>query len=166
MRIASGILYTLPGIPCIYYGDEVGIEGYKDPFNRKTFPWGNEDLELLDWYKRLGAMRLERSCLVDGELHEFGSAGRTMGYVREDEKEMLLCVFNAADHTINFRVPVEFTFGTPLLDTVIDGDELIIPRDSCAFVAVNKNDIKINVEEQDTCVDTEDFEKNGEELSA
>ncbi len=147
MRLASGILYTLPGIPCIYYGDEVGVEGYKDPFNRKTFPWGNEDEGLLEWYKKLGEMRLGRSCLVDGDLREFGSVGRTMGYIREDENEMLLCVFNAADHTINFRMPQEFTKGTALLETKIEGDELIIPRDSCAFVVIDKADIE-EVEEK------------------
>ena len=40
LRIASAILYTMPGIPCIYYGDEAGMEGAKDPFNRRTYPWG------------------------------------------------------------------------------------------------------------------------------
>ncbi len=138
MRIASGILYTLPGVPCIYYGDEAGVEGYKDPFNRATYPWGKEDKGLLEWYRELGKMRKQCSCLVDGDIHEFGSTGRTMGYIREDENDMLLCVFNAADYTINFKVPEEFVGCETFMNTHLENDNLIIPRDSCAFVKVKK----------------------------
>lgn len=146
MRLASGILYTLPGVPCVYYGDEVGVEGYKDPFNRATFPWGREDKDLLQWYQELGKMRHACSCLVDGDLHEFGSTGRTMGYIREDENEMLLCVFNAADYTIRFRVPEEFVGGETFMGTKLYDNELSIPRDSCAFVRAKKTPV-INEEE-------------------
>ena len=79
-------------------------------------------------------MRSECSCMTDGDLIEYGSGGRTMGYIRRDEKDMLLCVFNAADYEIRFRMPEEFVGGKPYMDTVIDGDELVIPRDGCAFI--------------------------------
>ena len=139
MRIASGILYTLPGVPCIYYGDEVGVEGYKDPFNRATYPWGREDKELLEWYKGIGKMRKKCSCLIDGDLREFGSTGRTMGYIREDENDMLLCVFNAAEQPINnFIVPDEFIGGETFMGTVLNGRELIVPGNGCAFVRAKK----------------------------
>ena len=134
MRIASGILYTLPGIPCIYYGDEVGMEGYRDPFNRATFPWGKEDKELQQWYIDLGRMRRECSCLADGDLVEFGSGGRTMGYIRRDDKKMLLCVFNADHQEIRFRMPEGFEGGKTFMETVMEGNELVIPANGCAFV--------------------------------
>lgn len=139
MRVASGILYTLPGVPCIYYGDEAGVEGYKDPFNRRTFPWGHEDAELLRWYKNLGRMRRSCSCLVDGELRDCGSSGRIMAYVREDDNDRLLCVFNADHETVRFRMPLEFIGGEPLMDTIIEDDELVIPHSSCAFVYSEKS---------------------------
>ena len=47
MMAASAMQYTLPGVPCVYYGDEAGMEGYKDPFNRGCYPWGRENQELL-----------------------------------------------------------------------------------------------------------------------
>jgi len=48
---------TLPGIPCIYYGDEAGMEGYSDPFNRRFFPWDNIDEEIRGFYKKLCGIR-------------------------------------------------------------------------------------------------------------
>lgn len=57
MKIASAIQFTLPGVPCIYYGDEVQMEGYKDPFNRQCFPWGHENTDLLNWYRKVISIR-------------------------------------------------------------------------------------------------------------
>lgn len=62
LKIATVLQFTLPGVPCIYYGDEAGLEGYEDPFCRMCYPWGNEDLELLEWYKRL--LKARRSCIA------------------------------------------------------------------------------------------------------
>ena len=164
MRVASAILYTLPGVPCIYYGDEVGVEGYRDPFNRATFPWGKEDQDLLQWYRDLGQMRGQCSCLTDGELIEFGSGGRTMGYIRRDEKDSLLCVFNAADHEIRFTVPREFIGGKPFMGTVLEGDELIIPRDGSAFIWAETPEEPIEREETAAqAAEREAAEKKAEE---
>ena len=57
LKIATLLQYTLYGVPSIYYGDEVGMQGYTDPLNRKTFPWGNENKDILRWYKKLGNIR-------------------------------------------------------------------------------------------------------------
>ena len=51
--------FTLPGIPCIYYGDEVGLQGYRDPYNRMTYPYGKEDFSILDFHKSLAEIRLK-----------------------------------------------------------------------------------------------------------
>lgn len=48
---------TYPGTPCLYYGDETGMEGYHDPFNRQTFPWGRENKALIDRFRRLSVLR-------------------------------------------------------------------------------------------------------------
>lgn len=57
LKIALSLLYFLPGNPCVYYGDEAGLTGYEDPMNRKTYPWGFEDREILDFYTKLGHVR-------------------------------------------------------------------------------------------------------------
>jgi len=57
VKIASLLQFLLPGVPTVYYGDEVGLQGYEDPMNRAPFPWGNEDEELLSHYRFLGSLR-------------------------------------------------------------------------------------------------------------
>lgn len=57
LKLAMALQYLLPGVPCIYYGDEAGVYGYRDPFNRCTYPWGHENEELLEYSRRLGELR-------------------------------------------------------------------------------------------------------------
>ncbi len=74
---------TFPGIPCVYYGDEVGLEGYKDPFNRGTYPWGKEDAELLAWYKKIIAIRNQYDVFKTGEWLPFYHDNDVYGYIRK-----------------------------------------------------------------------------------
>ena len=72
---AAALQYFLPGVPSLYYGDEVGLQGFEDPFNRRPFPWNDIDDEILTHYRKLGAIRTKYrdafcgECLVsfDGE---------------------------------------------------------------------------------------------------
>ena len=66
LKIAVLIQMTLPGVPCVYYGDEAGTEGYADPFNRTCFPWGHENSELTDWYRTLIHIRRAHSVYERG----------------------------------------------------------------------------------------------------
>ena len=68
LKVASALQYVLPGVPSIYYGDEIGLEGYEDPINRKPFPWNNIDNELLLHYKKLGKMRAECKSAMSGSM--------------------------------------------------------------------------------------------------
>lgn len=61
-------LSTLPGIPTIYYGDEVGMQGYRDPFNRMPYPWHRRDHRLLSVYREIGRMRRKSPLLREGEF--------------------------------------------------------------------------------------------------
>ncbi|MDD5921923.1 MAG: alpha-amylase family glycosyl hydrolase [Eubacteriales bacterium] len=62
LKIAAALQMTLPGVPCIYYGDEAGMEGYRDPFNRRCYPWGKENRDLTEWYRKI--IRIRRECPV------------------------------------------------------------------------------------------------------
>ena len=68
LMCAYTILATLPGIPTVFYGDEAGLEGYGDPFNRMPYPWGNEDNKLLSHYRALGQIRSKNSAYKKGDF--------------------------------------------------------------------------------------------------
>ncbi|MBQ8288510.1 MAG: glycoside hydrolase family 13 protein [Clostridia bacterium] len=59
LKLAFTLVATLPGVPCVYYGDEAGMEGYHDPFNRMPYPWGKEDQRLVAHYAAIGRLRAE-----------------------------------------------------------------------------------------------------------
>ncbi len=85
LKLASLMQYTLPGIPCVYYGDEAGMEGYRDPFNRGCFPWGHEDAELVNWYRILRKIRHSCEVLKQGTLEPYYADDDCFVYVRSDE---------------------------------------------------------------------------------
>lgn len=75
----SLIQFTMPGVPCIYYGDEAGVQGYTDPFNRGPYPWGREDQELLVHYRMLAALRQQYPVLARGEYEPQAFGGHVYG---------------------------------------------------------------------------------------
>lgn len=86
LMLASLMQFTFPGVPCIYYGDEAGMEGYRDPFNRGTYPWGKENKCLLSWYKKLAALRASNDMLKTGAFIPVYGSGDIYAYVRVIEK--------------------------------------------------------------------------------
>ncbi len=66
LRLAAALQMALPGVPSIYYGDEAGVTGMVDPFNRRTYPWGHEDQALLDDYRKLCRARTQSAALKAG----------------------------------------------------------------------------------------------------
>lgn len=68
LKTASAIQYFLPGVPSVYYGDEIGMEGYEDPINRRPMSWDNIDVELLEHYRILGKLRAEHRAAFAGNF--------------------------------------------------------------------------------------------------
>ena len=85
LLMASFLQYTLPGSPSLYYGDEAGMEGGKDPFNRRTYPWGYENMEFVDHFKRLGRLRREHPAFRYGDIQFFQAGDRHIGFTRSYE---------------------------------------------------------------------------------
>lgn len=113
MYIASVIQFTMPGSPTIYYGDEVGLQGYEDPFNRRGFPWGDEDGSLQSFYQKLCAVRAESEALNDGELRFLYALESILVYERATAEERILIAVNVSD--IGARCKLEKFSGVDLL---------------------------------------------------
>ena len=97
VKVASLLQYTLCGVPSLYYGDEIGMQGFVDPLNRRCFDWENGDSDLSSWYKFLGKIRKEYSCLKDGDFELVYSSQGTFIYKRLGEKELLIAVNLSSD---------------------------------------------------------------------
>ena len=106
LKLAAVIQYTVYGVPSVYYGDEAGLEGYGDPFCRRTYPWGREDTELLEFYKQLGKLRRGAKCLKKGDFSaELWGENRVIKIIREGEGEKLLAIVSRAEGET--RVPLD-----------------------------------------------------------
>jgi glycosidase len=120
LRCASLLQYTLPGVPCLYYGDEAGMEGYADPFNRAAFPWGRRDGDLTDWYRALGRLRARCACLKSGAFVPVAASGDVLCYVRSGGGDALLCAVSHAPQERRVVVPPEWSTAEPVFGTVPD----------------------------------------------
>lgn len=98
VRVLSALQYTLPGVPCIYYGDEVGLMGGVDPANRSGYPWGFENLDLGYHYRMLGLVYDQHPALKDGSLTMLngrnGIPDDVLAFVREGHGEKILVLAN------------------------------------------------------------------------
>ena len=101
LKIAYTILATVPGVPCIYYGDEAGMEGYRDPFNRLPYPWGKEDQNILNHYKRIGKIRINEPLYKDGYFDMVECTSDVMSFARYNENEFVLTVVNRSEKKIH-----------------------------------------------------------------
>ena len=136
VKIASLLQFTLFGVPSIYYGDEVGLEGLFDPMNRQTFPWDNIDNELLKWYKFLGKLRQDFSSLKSGEYQEIYSSNGSFVFKRFDENNELLIA-------VSTNKPLNLRFDGILYDLASNTNfekEIVLNEFNCA-VLIKKRDI-------------------------
>ena len=105
---AAAIQYTLPGVPSIFYGDEVGVQGYGDPFCRKAFPWDNINEELLAVYKKLGNLRKDSSCLGNAEFIPVHTEKGYIVFMRRDKTDAILTAVNVNKYEVWAELPNEF----------------------------------------------------------
>ncbi|MBQ6930472.1 MAG: glycoside hydrolase family 13 protein [Oscillospiraceae bacterium] len=101
------LLFTLPGLPCVYYGDEIGMQGYRDPFNRGYFTWWAMDKYIQDNVKKLSAFRNSHDVFEEGHIFFAYSTNECIAYTRynkETGKEVFIAVNRGHnDEIINFN---------------------------------------------------------------
>ncbi len=136
LRLAALMQYTLPGVPCVYYGDEAGMEGYRDPFNRGAYPWGSEDRELLGWYRRLGILRKKyKDILAHGDFFPVHAGNNCIAYIRQSASGSLLAAFNACAEQRVLHIPSEWQDARAELGD-LPAPDLVLPPYGCALLVV------------------------------
>lgn len=104
MREAVVIQMTWPGAPTVYYGDEAGVCGFTDPDNRRTYPWGKEDLEMLDFHKRMICIHKAYPLLAKGSLEFLWNDHQGLSYGRFSDSEQIIVIINNQDYERDVRV--------------------------------------------------------------
>ena len=104
LKMASVLQYTVYGIPSVFYGDEAGMEGYHDPFCRRPFPWGNENEELLEHYKKLGMIRNIEKAFDRGDFRILEHGKETLIYERSKDDSRVVVVANGGESIYRARL--------------------------------------------------------------
>ena len=106
LRLATLIQMTLPGAPCVYYGDEIGLEGGMEPASRVAFPWEPEpwDRDLRDFVRGAIALRHAFPVLRHGTIRVLGAEAGAIAYARSSGNDWLLVAVNAGDEPVTLRV--------------------------------------------------------------
>ena len=151
-REAVVMQMTWPGAPTIYYGDEAGLCGFTDPDNRRTYPWGHEDRELIEFHKQMIRVHKLNSVLLTGSLMNLGEDYNYLAYGRFDKEEQIVVMVNNNPHEIEKEVNVwrigvpenakmqriaftgqdGFSFDTPIINTADGKIKVKLPAESAS----------------------------------
>ena len=106
LREAVAIQMTWPGAPTIYYGDEAGVCGFTDPDNRRTYPWGHEDQELIDFHKEIIRIHKDYQALKTGSILFLHGQYSFISYGRFDEQDKFVIAINSGEQPVSIDLPV------------------------------------------------------------
>ena len=129
LMVASVLQYTLPGSPSLYYGDEAGMEGGKDPFNRRTYPWGKEDEGLLEHHKILGQLRRNLVALRRGDTAFLQAGDGKIGYRRSWEGQSVRIYVNQSESS--WSVPAGDVLLAGYVERIDAGQVTLLPKGFC-----------------------------------
>ena len=110
---ATAFQFTYPGIPALYYGDEMGITGAKDPDCRKPIPWSGvgQDRMIMEANQKLTALRKRYQSLQTGSYHELHLGEEVFGFIRSGKNEQILACFNMSQECRCIDVPTDWNNG-------------------------------------------------------
>lgn len=139
LKLAIAIQMTIPGVPLIYYGDEVGLTGGKDPYNRKTYPWESPNTEILDIYKRLIGIRNNEEVLKKGDFKFIDNTEGLIIYKRMYMREVITIIINPYNKKIDYKlIGIE-----KLAYDLIDNNKYENNNNKYINIELNKREFKI-----------------------
>ena len=111
LKCAMVLQFFLPGIPSVYYGDEAGMEGYRDPFNRRCYPWGRENTELIEFTKQLSKVRKGTRAFEQGEMKFIECDDNVCVFIRYDKitRDAAIIYLNKSTKGRSFEISNEHT---------------------------------------------------------
>ena len=130
MRLAVMIQMTWPGAPTIYYGDEAGLCGWTDTDNRRAYPWGREDQDLIDFHKEIIRIHKDYQAMKTGSILFLHGQYQFISYGRFDEQDKFVVAINSGEQPVSVNLPVwrlgltEATRMARLINTGTDGFSL------------------------------------------
>jgi alpha-glucosidase len=138
VKLGVAILMAFPGVPCIYYGSELGLDGGKDPDNRRCMPWNEKDWDqdLLAYHKQVIALRKDSPALKHGGYQELYAEGEALAFLRESPEQRIVFVgWRGADASPELHIPVwqgDLADGTTLRD-LISGETYTVQKGGLTF---------------------------------
>lgn len=133
LKLATVLQFTLPGVPCIYYGDEIGMQGFRDPFCRETFKWDSINQEIHQWYKQLTKIRIDYDCFIDGEYQEEVIKKNIFSFSRLKDNYKILVIIN----NNNYKIDYELNCGIDLLENKKVFDQITIPQKTAKIIKID-----------------------------
>ncbi len=139
LRLAFTLIMFLPGIPCIYYGDEIAMQGYKDPFNRGCFAWNclvenEEPAAMLEFVRTLTGIREQCKAIILGDYVPYIADNFVFSFLRQTEEEALLVIVNPSDNPMRIPLPPRFAHAQVLLGGEIQEGVCVVPPLSPALI--------------------------------
>lgn len=131
LKEAVVIQMTLPGVPLIYYGDEAGLTGGKDPSNRKSYPWGKENNDILAFYRKISAIRVSEEALRNGEIEFLEFNNGILAYERTLNKDKIIIAVNIMEKEENILIN---NVNGKILDLLDEDKEYIVENRSTSVL--------------------------------
>ncbi len=135
LKMAYAILATVPGLPTVFYGDEVGLEGYKDPFNRRPYPWKTGNREIRNYYKRIGEIRISDDVYKDGDFSLIYMDNEKLIFAREKGEKKNYTIVNNSEGAMHVAL-------SSLSESLVDGKkakDFIIAPFTSAIIRTKAN---------------------------
>lgn len=133
LYLAAFLLFCLPGSPCIYYGDEIGLEGFEDPFNRGYMGDRDGDNDIASCFRALAAMKNQSPALRFGNLTPLLAEKGLFAFLRKERTEQVLCLVNCNHEPQAWHADGEILFEKNL---ICQKDELLLLPYGCAAIQI------------------------------